>query len=91
MMLLILSFSTPVSHFPLLAVGSVLILDFIQQSASEWLFGWCPALLFLWLSCPSIELGLSGTMRGGCKKFVAVESKSFDLSVVGNKEDILKI
>ena len=30
-------------------------------------------------------------MRGGCKKFVAIESKSFDLSVVGNKEDIVKI
>jgi len=27
-------------------------------------------------------------MRGGCKKFVPIESKSFDLSVVGNKEDI---
>ena len=30
-------------------------------------------------------------MRGGCKKFLAIESKSFDLSVVGTKEDILKI
>ena len=30
-------------------------------------------------------------MSRGCKKFVAIESKSFDLSVVGNKEDILKI
>jgi len=30
-------------------------------------------------------------MRGGCKKFVAIESKSFDLSVVGIEEDILKI
>ena len=27
-------------------------------------------------------------MRGGCKKFVAIESKSFDLNVIGNKEDI---
>ncbi|KAJ8421563.1 hypothetical protein Cgig2_025996 [Carnegiea gigantea] len=32
-----------------------------------------------------------GNMRRGCKKFVAIESKSFDLSVVGTKEDILKI
>jgi len=30
-------------------------------------------------------------MRGSCKKFLAIESKSFDLSVVGTKEDILKI
>ena len=30
-------------------------------------------------------------MRGGYKKFVVIESKSFDLNVVGNKEDILKI
>jgi len=30
-------------------------------------------------------------MRVGCKKFVAIESKSFDLSVVGSKEDKLKI
>ena len=30
-------------------------------------------------------------MRGGCKKFLAIESKLFDLSVVGTKEDILKI
>jgi len=30
-----------------------------------------------------------GSMRGGCKKFLAIESKSFDLSVVGTKEDIL--
>ena len=30
-------------------------------------------------------------MRGGCKKFLAIESKLFDLSVKGTKEDILKI
>ena len=30
-------------------------------------------------------------MRGGCKKFVAIESKSFDLNKIGNKVDILKI
>ena len=30
-------------------------------------------------------------MRGGCKKFLVVENKSFDLSVVGTKEDLLKI
>jgi len=30
-------------------------------------------------------------MRGGCKRFVAIESKSFDVSLVGNKEDVLKI
>ena len=30
-------------------------------------------------------------MRGACKKFLAIESKSVDLSVVGTKEDILKI
>ena len=29
--------------------------------------------------------------RGGCKKFLAVESEPFDLSVVGTKEDFLKI
>ena len=34
---------------------------------------------------------LSGAMKGGCVRFVAVERKSFDLSVVGNKGDILKI
>ena len=33
----------------------------------------------------------TGIMRGGCKKFVVIESKSFDLNVIGNKEDILKI
>lgn len=30
-------------------------------------------------------------MRGGCKRFVAIESKSFDLNIVGTAEDILKI
>ena len=30
-------------------------------------------------------------MRGGHKRFVAIESKSFDLTIVGIKEDVLKI
>ena len=30
-------------------------------------------------------------MKGGCDRFVVVERKSFDLHVVGSKEDILKI
>jgi len=30
-------------------------------------------------------------MMGGCVRFAAVERKSFDLNVVGSKEDILKI
>ncbi|KAJ8422279.1 hypothetical protein Cgig2_009281 [Carnegiea gigantea] len=30
-------------------------------------------------------------MRGGCKRFVAIESKSFDLAIVGTAEDVLKI
>ena len=32
-----------------------------------------------------------GSIRGGCKKFLAIESESFDLSMVGTKGDILKI
>ena len=30
-------------------------------------------------------------MRGGSKRFVAIESKSFDFEVVGFKEDVLRI
>ena len=30
-------------------------------------------------------------MRGGCKSFVAIESKSFDFSIVGTPEIVLKI
>ncbi|KAJ8426381.1 hypothetical protein Cgig2_000576 [Carnegiea gigantea] len=30
-------------------------------------------------------------MRGGYKRFVAIESKSFDLTIVGTAEDVLKI
>jgi len=30
-------------------------------------------------------------MKGGCERFVAIERKFYDLSVVGSKEDILKI
>ncbi|KAJ8426869.1 hypothetical protein Cgig2_016087 [Carnegiea gigantea] len=30
-------------------------------------------------------------MREGCKRFVAIESKSFDLTIVGTAEDVLKI
>ena len=30
-------------------------------------------------------------MRGGCKRFAAIESKSFDFSIVGTAEDVLKI
>ena len=30
-------------------------------------------------------------MRGGCKRFVAIESKSFDLTIVGTVENVLKI
>ena len=29
-------------------------------------------------------------MRGGCKRFVAIESKSFDSAIVGTREDVLK-
>ncbi|KAJ8425024.1 hypothetical protein Cgig2_007161 [Carnegiea gigantea] len=31
------------------------------------------------------------SMRGGYKRFVAIESKSFDLAIVGTVEDVLKI
>ena len=30
-------------------------------------------------------------MRGGCKRFAAEKSKSFDLAIVGTAEDVLKI
>ena len=30
-------------------------------------------------------------MRGGRKRFVAVESKSFDFDIVGTEEDLLRI
>ena len=30
-------------------------------------------------------------MRGGRKRFVAIESKSFDLEIIGYEEDFLRI
>jgi len=30
-------------------------------------------------------------MRGSCKRFVAIESKSFDFDIVGTEEDVLRI
>lgn len=36
-------------------------------------------------------LVIACSIRGDFKKFVTIESKSFDLSVVGNEEEILKI
>ena len=38
-----------------------------------------------------VPLALSSAMKGGCERCVAVERKSFDLNIVGSKEDILKI
>ncbi|KAJ8445690.1 hypothetical protein Cgig2_026017 [Carnegiea gigantea] len=37
------------------------------------------------------QLAVTNSMRGGCKRFVAIESKSFDLAIVGTAEDVLKI
>jgi len=46
----------------------------------------------VWFCCFHPQaLVLTCSMRGGCKRFVAIESKSFDVSLVGNKEDVLKI
>ena len=61
----------------------MLVLDFL------WFFSVClreafSGDFFLWLQRVR-------SMRGGCKKFLAIVSKSFDLSVVGTREDILKI
>ncbi|KAJ8443711.1 hypothetical protein Cgig2_029616 [Carnegiea gigantea] len=36
-------------------------------------------------------LVVTHSMRGGCKRFVAIESKSFNLTIVGTVEDVLKI
>ena len=51
---------------------------------------------FFFVKCYSsslltVVLCLVDIMRGGCKRFVAVESESFDLAIVGIKEDFLKI
>ncbi|KAJ8421306.1 hypothetical protein Cgig2_026690 [Carnegiea gigantea] len=37
------------------------------------------------------QLAATHSMRLGCKRFVAIESKSFDLAIVGTAEDVLKI
>ncbi|KAJ8428856.1 hypothetical protein Cgig2_022995 [Carnegiea gigantea] len=36
-------------------------------------------------------LAVTFSMRGGCKRLVAIESKSFDFTIVGTAEDVLKI
>ncbi|KAJ8434643.1 hypothetical protein Cgig2_032921 [Carnegiea gigantea] len=37
------------------------------------------------------QLAVTNSMRGDCKRFVAIESKSFDLAIVGTTEDAVKI
>ncbi|KAJ8439616.1 LOW QUALITY PROTEIN: hypothetical protein Cgig2_020992 [Carnegiea gigantea] len=40
---------------------------------------------------PCLLLAVTHTMREGCKRFVAIQSKSFDLAIVGTAKDVLKI
>ena len=48
-------------------------------------FGVCPDTF------TSGQCVLTSAMKGGSVRFVIIESKSFDLRVVGSKDDILKI
>ncbi|KAJ8432118.1 hypothetical protein Cgig2_027306 [Carnegiea gigantea] len=51
-----------------------------------------PTLLEKWT--PEVILGqlaMTFSMRGGCKRFMAIESKSLDFTIVGTAEDVLKI
>ncbi|KAJ8439649.1 hypothetical protein Cgig2_021661 [Carnegiea gigantea] len=43
------------------------------------------------LKCYRASLLRLISLRGGCKRFVAIENKFFDLDIVGNVEDVLKI
>ncbi|KAJ8422647.1 LOW QUALITY PROTEIN: hypothetical protein Cgig2_008998 [Carnegiea gigantea] len=58
---------------------------------------WGPSLLFfhslelLAGASTWLMLVVTNSMRGGCKRFVAIKSKSFDLTIVGIAEDVLKI
>jgi len=46
----------------------------------------------LWSWLPGFHLpALTYAVKGGCERFVAIERKSYDPSVVGRKEDIVKI
>ncbi|KAJ8432736.1 hypothetical protein Cgig2_015654 [Carnegiea gigantea] len=67
-------------------------ISFSAKWTPEVILGQVCSFLIFW-SCwlGFYLLAVTFSMRGGCKRFVAIESKSFDFTIVGTAKDVLKI